>query len=94
MIGFGVVIAGLMAAWVADPPAHSPGGPVPSPTAVVQRDVAAERELCSRARDGSADTAWLAEQSRRAEIRYALAMMAAAGDVPQLLRSCERAGYR
>lgn len=94
MIGFGAVMAALVAAWIAEPPARSPGAAVPSPTAVVQHDVAAERELCDRARGGSADTAWLAEQSRRAEIRYALATMAAAGDVGQLLRSCDRAGYR
>lgn len=94
MIGFGAVMLALGAAWIAEPPGRAPGGAVPSPAAIVSRDEAAERELCDRARDGSADAAWLAEQSRRPEIRYALATMAAAGDVGQLLASCRRAGYR
>jgi hypothetical protein len=92
-IVFSVICAGLVAVWTTGPPGRAPGA-VPSPTGVVQRDEAAERELCDRARAGSATAEWLAEQSRRAEIRYALATMAAAGDVEQLLHSCNRAGYR
>lgn len=93
----------LLVAWLAEPPRARPSGAVPTPTAVLPRDEAVERDLCGYVRAAPAegiDLAYVGEAGRDPRIRFALAMAASryaqdgsAAEREQFLRSCSKAGH-